>query len=107
MVVSSSSIGDPSDAYKPTELCGAKYGEKAALKDFADLQTDKDCWLKIQELYKSWYPEEITYTAWNGQDIVASYLDLMQVYIDCGHMQRWEGDRINVRDVFDKMGIEV
>lgn len=100
-------IGDPSDAYKPTELCGAKYGEKAALKDFADLQTDKDCWLKIQELYKSWYPEEITYTAWNGQDIVASYLDLMQVYIDCGHMQRWEGDRINVRDVFDKLGVAV
>jgi len=99
-------IGDPSDAYKPTELAGVKYGEKTALKDFSGLQTDKDCWRKMVDLYKSWYPEEAKYTAWNGEEIVASYLDLMQMYLDCAHMRRWVGDQLNVRDTLNRLEIE-
>jgi len=98
-------IGDPSDCYKPTELAGVKYGEKAAFKDFSELTTDKECWEKMVSLYKSWYPEPITYTAWNGEEVVASYLDLMQTYIDCAHMRRFVGDQLSVRDTLNNLGV--
>lgn len=100
-------IGDPSDCYKPTELAKVKYGEKTSFKDFAELTTDKECWQKIVDLYKSWYPEPVSYVAWNGQQLTADYLDIMQMYFDCAHMRRWEGDELNVRTVIEKMEIEV
>jgi hypothetical protein len=98
-------MGDPSDCYKPTELTKAMYGEKAVYKDFAELTTDKECWQKMAELYQKWYPSEFEYAAWNGEVVQASWVQLLQVYVDCAHMQRWEGDRIIVKTVLDKMEI--
>lgn len=100
-----STIGDPSDCYKPTELTSARYGEKTAFKDFAELQTDKECWEKMVELYKSWYPDVVEYTAWDGQLMKASYLDVMQMYVDCAHMQRFDGDRLNVKVTLQRLGV--
>lgn len=99
------SVGDPSDSYKPTHLTSAKYGEKGAVADFGSLQSDKECFQKLIELYKRWYPEPFEYVAWDGATVKADYLHMMQLYVDCAHMQRWEGDRINVKEVFDRYGL--
>jgi hypothetical protein len=32
-------------------------------------------------------------------------IDIAQMYFDCAHMRRWEDDRIDVRELFDKLGI--
>lgn len=98
-------VGDPSDSYKPTQLCKATYGEKSFFKDFADLKTDKECWQKIHDLYLSWYPEEFMYTDWTGEGRVSNHIDMMQSYFDCAHMRRWKDDRIVVKDILDKMGV--
>lgn len=98
-------VGDPSDCYKPTELTTFRYGEKAAFNDFNDLKSDKECWQKMNDLYSKWYPEPFTYTAWNGEEVNATYIDMMQLYVDAAHMLRWEGDRVIVRDVLEKMRI--
>ena len=91
--------GDPSDSYNPAELAKAKYGEKSFYKDFTELETDKACWLKMEEIYKKWYPETFTYTAWDGVNHTVDHIDIMQIYMDCAHMRRWEGDQIDVRKV--------
>lgn len=98
-------VGDPSDCYKPTELVSAKYGAASAFKDFGELTTDKQCWAKMKELYQTWYPEEFVYTAWNGEEVQGSWLQMMQLYADCAHMKRFESDRLDVEQTLNKMGI--
>jgi hypothetical protein len=100
-------VGDPSDCYKPTELVSAKYGAASAFKDFDQLTTDKECWEKMKELYQGWYPEEFMYTAWNGEEVKGSWLQMMQLYTDCAHMRRFETDRLDVEQTLSKMGIDL
>lgn len=100
------SVGDSSDCYKPTELTKYKYGEKSALKDFGELQTDKECWERLATLYKTWYPEQFTYTAWNGEQVEADYLHMMQLYIDAAHMRRFKEDKLNVKEILGKLGVQ-
>lgn len=99
-------IGDATDGYKPTDLCGERFGSKTAFKLLNGLKTDKECWNVLVEQYKMWYPEDVTYVAWNGNTCTKSWLEIFQMYVDCVHMQRWKGDRLVVSSVLDKMGIE-
>lgn len=98
-------VGDPSDCYKPTELTKFKYGAASAFKDFGELNTDKECWEKMKKLYQSWYPDDFTYIAWSGEEVEGSWLQMMQLYADCAHMKRFEGDRLDVKNTLDKMGL--
>lgn len=98
-------VGDPSDSYNPSQLANKKYGEKTFFKDFEHLSTDKECWQKIAEIYKGWYPEPFTYKDWTETERTVDYVDVMQMYFDCAFMQRWEGDRVVVSNVLTKMGV--
>lgn len=98
-------VGDPSDCYKPTELTTFKYGAASAYRDLGELSTDKECWQKMKELYQLWYPEPFTYTAWNGELVEADWMQMMQLYFDCAHMRRFEGDQLNVETTMVKLGI--
>lgn len=98
-------IGDPTDSYKPTELCKVRYGEKSALKDLIDLQSDKECWQKINDKYLEWYPEPVKYTAWNGEEVTKDYIEIMDMYTACAHMRRSATDHLDVRKVLTDMGI--
>ena len=98
-------LGDPVDCYKPTNLCKVKYGDKSVYNLLADLKTDKDCWAAMYETYKTWYPEPVTYTAWDGKEYTKDACEIMQMYVDCAHMQRWPGDKVVVQDVLTKLGV--
>lgn len=100
-------MGDPTDCYKPTELCGKRYGEKSAYKLLSELQTDKDCIQAVYNQYKEWYPTPVTYIAWDGNEYTKDCIDIMQMYMDCYRMRRWEGDTVNVRDLLIKLGVEI
>lgn len=98
-------VGDQIDGLNPCELAKVKFGEKSGYKALVDLQTEKECWQAVHDLYLKWYPESIEYIDQNGAKCCADYLDIAQVYWDGIHMLRWEGDRVNVREVMQKMGI--
>ena len=101
-----STMGDPVDCYRPADLCeGAKFGDVACRKLFEDCKTDRDCWVVMNRQYSFWYPNDVTYTAWNGDVHKKDYIDIMQMYVDCAFMRRWQGDRINCREVLTKLGI--
>jgi len=59
----------------------------------------------VKELYQLWYPEPFTYTAWNGGLVEADWMQMMQLYFDCAHMRRFEGDQLNVETTMVKLGI--
>lgn len=49
--------------------------------------------------YKPWeeYPE-----LWKTE---ADWMQMMQLYFDCAHMRRFEGDQLNVETTMVKLGI--
>lgn len=100
-------FGDRADCYVPYELSGKKFGEKKSFDVLEKLETDKECWQAIYDQYKIWYPEPFEYTAWNGEVVKGDAIQQMQLYIDCAHMRRFEGDRIVAGDVLDKMEVKV
>lgn len=98
-------VGDPTDCYNPSEIAKVRYGEKSAYKLLEPLQTDKECIQAVYDLYKSWYPGETTYTDWTGFDRTEDVFFIMQMYLDCYWMRRWEGDRPLVREMLTKLEI--
>lgn len=98
-------VGDSIDGLNPTHLAGLKYGEKSAFNLLSGLQTEKECWKAVHDLYLSWYPDKVEYTDQNGNNVVADYLDIAQVYWDAIHMLRWEDDKVGIRNVMVKLGI--
>lgn len=98
-------FGDRADNYVPYSCAKARFGEKASFKVLNDLTTDAECWQAIYDTYKKWYPETFEYTSWDGQTVVGDAIQQMQLYIDCAHMRRWEGDRVMAYDTLVKMGV--
>ena len=114
-------MGDSVDYYHPQDLLSKKCIEAKqsqytkvvkkmsvtdAYKDMSKLKTDKD-WLKyIHDLYYSWYKDLTWYKTWDNKLITnIDYIDLLQCYVDCVHMRRWENDRVDIRKVFKDQGI--
>jgi hypothetical protein len=98
-------IGDSTDFYNPCDLCGVKYGEKSAYKLLVDLETDKECIQAVYDLYKSWYPEPVSYVDWACQPQTKDCVDIMQMYMDCYRMRRWENDVVDVRELLTRLEI--
>lgn len=98
-------VGDSIDNLKPTFLCGKKFGEKSALKLLDPLDSYADCIKAVANKYKEWYPEPVKYVDQCGNDVEASWLDLMQTYFLGIHMKRWEDDTPSVRDMLVKIGV--
>lgn len=98
-------FGDPADCYKPCELAKVRFGEKGAYKLLHKAETDKQAVEALAALYKKWYPKPTTYRAWDETLHTKNWIDIWQMYADCVHMQRWEGDRLDVRKLMNKLGI--
>ena len=104
--------GDPVDGYKPTDLVelvkGKKprFGEKAVYKLLSACRNDKEAWQVIHDQFLSWFGnEKFSYTAWNGVEVITTYVDVIQMYFMCAKMLRWENDFPQVNDVLKKYGI--
>lgn len=99
-------LGDSVDAFKPCELSGKKFGDVSAFKLLGDCTSDKECVEAMVKLYKGWYPEPVTYTAWDGTTHTKDWIQLMQLYADCVHMRRFTGDQLNIEKMLKKLKIE-
>lgn len=99
-------FGDPVDAYKPCELAKVKFGEMGAYKALSKATCDKEALEVLVAQYKKWYPEPVTYRAWDDSLHTKDWLEIMQMYADCAFMQRWEGDRLVMKDVLDKLKVQ-
>lgn len=94
-------FGDPVDHYKPCELSGNKFGEVGAFNLLNKCTTDAECLQAVWDLYASWHPEGAKYTAWNGTEMNLSTLEYIQLYFDVARMRRWEGDQVQIEEIFD------
>ena len=99
--------GDSSDDYKPCELAKIKFGEQSAYKILKDCTTHKEALEKVLGQYKEWYPEKFTYTAWDGTEVNADYLDIAQLYYCCARMMTTEDDKLKLIPFLDKYGVKI
>jgi hypothetical protein len=99
-------LGDPVDGYKPSEIAKARFGAAGAYKLLKNAKNDKEALEAIVKQYKSWYPSELAYEAWDGAKYTTDWLNILQMYADCAFMRRWEGDRLDVKKTLDKLGVK-
>lgn len=100
-------FGDPVDCYKPSEIAKKKFGEKSSYKLLKDCKDDKEAVQVIVDTYKKWYPEPTWYEAWDGSKQKKDHMEIWQMYADCAFMPRWDGDRLDVKKLCEKLGVNV
>lgn len=106
-LLAQSLMGDSVDGYKPSELSGKKFGDAGCYKLLSECNTDKAAFEVVYSQYKTWYPEPVIYTAWNGGKYTKDALEIWQMYFDCARMLRkYEGDTVLLSDVLAKLDIK-
>lgn len=98
-------VGDSTDCFKPTELCKAKFGNVGAYNLLKGCNTPKDCLEAVVSKYKEWYPEPVTYTAWNGKEYNKDWKDILQLYFKCCKMKFNKNDNLDCFALLDKYGV--
>lgn len=114
-------VGDPVDYYHPQDLLSkdcisnhrsnltkvkTKLNHTFVYNKVKTFTTDKE-WLQlIHDIYYDWYKDIKWYLTHDNKRITnIDYIDILQCYVDCAHMRRWENDRVDIRQVFKKQGI--
>ena len=97
--------GDIVDNFKPCEIAGKKFGDISCYNLLKDCNTDKECVEAVYKQYKSWYPDSVTYTAWNGIEYTKDVVEIMDMYAACAHMKRWDDDVFNTKNLLEKFNI--
>lgn len=106
-LLAQSVLGDSTDGYKPCQLSGAKFGDVGCYNLLKDCKNPKQGFKAVYEQYKKWYPEPVTYTAWDGKEYTKDAVEIWQMYFDCARMLRKPDDKVFVRDVLTKLEIEI
>lgn len=90
--------GDDSDGYSPSDYHQEELGKVGAYNLLKDCKTDKEVWQVIIDKFKGWF---------NGSEYTPTWQDILQIYIDVAHMQRWDGDRMLLSNIIDKLELEI
>lgn len=99
--------GDLSDHVIPYKLAGVKFGDAGAYKLFKDCKTAKECLNKVVEQYRQWYPEPVTYTAWNGKEYTKDYKGLLQLFFSAIYMLRSHNDKTTAEEFLDMYEVSI
>lgn len=97
--------GDLSDHVLPYKLAGVKFGDAGAYKLFKDCKTAKECLEKVVDQYKAWYPDPVTYTAWDTKEYTKDYKELLQLFFSGVYMLRDYNDKTTAEDFFNYYGV--
>lgn len=98
--------GDGADNYYAAAASNEPNGEITAMKALAGSKTDKEAWENIAKHFKRLYPEPIEITGWRGDKIKIDWLYVLQEMTDLAHMQRFPGDKLDVVQIMQKLGVQ-
>lgn len=98
-------LGDAVDGYKPSELSGRRVGDSFVYNALKGAKNDQEALSLIKAIYQDWYPDAVTYKAWDGKEYTKNWLEIWQMYFDCARMRRWQGDVVSVEELLKNMGV--
>lgn len=100
--------GDGTDHYRPFEVAGIKYGERAAYKALKDCKTQQEALQAVISEYRRVYSSEVNYTAWNGFKVVgADYRNMLDLYHQCVRMKETKDDPLYFKQFAERYGVEL
>lgn len=99
--------GDPTDTYSPTEIAGIKYGMQSAKKDLDGCKAPEEFLRVVKRKYQEWYPEPVTYRAWDAREVTKDWEEILQMYFQCAYMLRSRDDKANAVEFFAKHGVRI
>lgn len=97
---------DTADNYAANCFSDIKNGEVKVYNALKDCKTDKEVFEAMKVHFKELYPETKTVQGCKGE-VEIDWLYVMQECFNMAHLERWEGDRIDVKQVMLKLGVEV
>lgn len=98
--------GDDADNYHANSASSMKWAEKSAYNLLKDCKTDKEAFEALVKGYKQLYPAPKKIIGWRGDEIEIDWLYVLQENFTLAKMLRWEGDKTDVKEVMDKLGVE-
>jgi hypothetical protein len=101
------SSSDTSDNYAANCFSDKKNGPVAAYNVLKDCKNDKEAFIAMKEHFQYLYPEPKVITNWKGDTFEIYWLYVMQEMFNMAHLQRWEDDRIDVKETFEKLGVQL
>lgn len=97
--------GDSVDNYKANCFSEQKWGKVSAYDKLKGTTTDKEGWEVLIDIYKHLYPEPKKVTGWRGDELEIDWLYVLQENTNMAHMQRWDGDMLNVEEVLKALKV--
>jgi hypothetical protein len=98
--------GDNSDNYFANSASSLKWAQMSAYALLKDCENDKQAWQALVKGYKTLYPQPKKITGWRGDEIEIDWLYMLQENTTLAFMLRWPDDKINVKEVLTKLGVE-
>jgi|GEM_PF-6335186 len=99
-------FGDDSDCYHANSGTETKWGEKSAYKALVDSVDDKSALENLIGVYKKLYPEPTIIEGWRRDKLNIDWLYMIRENFDLARMLRFENDKVDIKDIFDKLKIE-
>jgi hypothetical protein len=99
--------GDKIDCITPYELTGKSFGDTGAYKLLSNCNTAKQCLEVVADKFQEWYPEPVTYLAWDKQEYTKDWKQLLQLYFSSIYMLRKHDDETTVEQFFDSYGVKL
>lgn len=99
--------GDSSDNIKPYQCfdIGSRFGDTAAFRLIGHLNTEKEMWTAIVNQYKTWFPNGVTFTSWDGTVKKMSPGQWASVIFQMVYMKRTPTDRTTLGSELKRVGV--
>lgn len=96
---------DKSDNYAANCFSDFKNGEVAVYNRLKDCTNDTEAFRAIKDHFLYLYPTEKQIVNWRGDTLMIDWMYVLQECFNMAHLERWEGDRINVKETMTKLGV--
>ena len=100
-------FADSSDNYYANCFSEVSNGEVTVYNTLKDCKNDKEAFECMKLHFQKLYPKAITISNWKGDSFEIDWLYVMQEMFNMAHLQRWKDDRIDVKSVFNKLGVSL
>lgn len=96
---------DTSDNYYAHCFSDKENGPVTAYNVLKDCTNDVEAFLAMKEHFLHLYPEPKVITNWRGDTFEIDWFYVMNEMFQLAHLQRWENDKIDLKNTFTKLGI--
>jgi len=98
---------DTSDNYAANCFSDVKNGQVAVYNRLKDCKNDVEAFAAMKDHFMHLYPQAKQVVNWRGDNLTIDWLYVMQECFNMAHLERWKGDRINIKEVMTKLGVSL